>query len=219
MLQGRATRRCPLSAEIFVGRDVSRACGDVAVHPRAAFQIPHDESGIVQAVERLQDLHPTLIVLEATGGLDVPGTGALDAAELPVVVINPRQVRDFASATGQWAKTDRLDAQILARFAHAIRPPVRPVPDEQTQAWAALVARRRQLMEMLTAEKNRLRLAARPIQTRLRAHSAWLEKELGATNTDLEATIRLSPVWRAKEEVLRSGPGVGPVLTTTLFAN
>ena len=208
-----------MSAEIFVGLDVSQACVDVAVRPGTAFQLAHDERGIAEAVERLQVVHPTLIVLEATGGLEVPLAGALAAAALPVVVINPRQVRDFARATGQLAKTDRLDAQVLAQFAEAIRPPVRSVPDEQTQALAALVARRRQLIERLTAEKNRLRLAARPIQKRLRAHITWLEKELAATDTDLATTMRASPVWREKEEVLRSVPGVGPVLTMTLFAN
>jgi len=156
-----------MKAEIVVGMDVSQACVDVAMQPDTAFQIPHDEQGIAQAVERLHILQPTLIVLEATGGLEVPLAGALAAAGLPLVVINPRQVRDIARATGQLAKTDRLDAQVLAQFAQAVRPPVRPVPDEQTQALAALVARRRQLIEMLTAEKNRLRLAAQPIQKRL----------------------------------------------------
>ena len=208
-----------MSAAIFVGMDVSQACVDVAVQPGTAFQIPNDEPGVAQVVERLQALQPTLIVLEATGGLEAPLTGALAVAGLPVVVINPRQVREFARATGQLAKTDRLDAQVLAQFAEAIRPPVRPVPDEQTRALAALVARRRQLIEKLTAEKNRLRLTARSIQKRVQAHITWLERELATTNTDLSATIRESPVWRAKEEVLRSVPGVGPVLTTTLFAN
>jgi len=209
-----------MSPAIFVGMDVSQETVDVAVQPGTAFQIANDEQGITGAVERLQALQPTLIVLEATGGLEVPLAGALAAVGLPVVVINPRQVRDFARATGQLAKTDRLDAQILARFAEAIRPPVvRPVPDEQTQALAALVARRRQLIEILTAEKNRLRLAAHPIQKRLRAHILWLEKELESTTTDLTRMMRASPVWREKEEVLRSVPGVGPVLTTTLFAN
>ncbi|MEQ1793539.1 MAG: transposase, partial [Nitrospira sp.] len=207
-----------MSTAVFVGMDVSQACVDVAVHPGTVFQIAQDERGIAEAVERLQAVQPTLIVLEATGGLEVPLTGALAAAGLPVVVINPRQVRDFARATGQLAKTDRLDAQILARFAEAIRPPVRPVPDEQTQALAALVARRRQLIAMLTAEKNRLRLAARPIQKRVQAHVTWLEKELATTNITLTTTMRESPVWREKEDVLRSVPGVGPVLTTTLFA-
>ena len=208
-----------MSAAIFVGMDISQACVDVAVHPGTAFQISHDERGIAEAVERLHAVQPTLIVLEATGGLEVPLAGALAAAALPVVVVNPRQVRDFSPATRPLAQTHRLDAQILARFAEAIRPPVRPVPDEQTQALAALVARRRQLIEMLTAEKNRLRLAARPIQQRVQAHITWLEKELAATNTDLTATMCESPVWREKDEVLRSVPGVGPVLTTTLFAN
>jgi transposase len=217
MVQGREPRRCAMSAEVFVGMDVSQACVDVAVHPGTAFQFTHDESGIALAVERLHALQPTLIVLEATGGLEVPLTGALAAVGLPVVVINPRQVRDFARATGQLAKTDRLDARILARFAEAIRPPIRPVSDEQTQLLAALVARRRQLIEMLTAEKNRLRLAARPIQKRVQAHISWLEKELATTHTDLTATICESPVWREKEEILRSVPRVGPVLTTTLL--
>lgn len=149
----------------------------------------------------------------------MPLAGALAAAALPVVVINPRQVRDFARATGQLAKTDRLDAQILARFAEAIWPSVRPVPDEQMQALAALVARRRQLLEMLTAEKNRLRLTARALQKRVQAHITWLEHELARLNTDLTTHMQQSPVWREKEDVLRSVPGVGPVLTTTLLAN
>jgi len=200
---------------VFVGMDVSQDTVDVAVQPGTAFQIPNDEQGVSAAVERLQALQPTLIVLEATGGLEVSLTGALATAGLPVVVINPRQVRDFARATGQLAKTDRLDAQILARFAEAIRLPVRPVPDEQTQALAALVARRRQLIDMLTAEKNRLRLAARPLQKRVQAHITGLENELEGINTDLTTTMRESPVWREKEEVLRSVPRVGPVLTTT----
>lgn len=208
-----------MSAACFVGMDVSQDTVDVAVHPGTVFQVPNDERGIAAAIERLKGLTPTLIVLEATGGLEVPLAGALAAVELPVVVINPRQVRDFARATGQLAKTDRLDAKILAHFAEAIRPPIRPVPDEQTQVLAALVARRRQLISMLTAEKNRVRLAARSIQKRVQAHITWLEKELEGINTDLTTTMRQSPMWREKEEVLRSVPGVGPVLTTTLFAN
>lgn len=219
IVQGRETRRCTMSAAIFVGLDVSQDTVDVVVQPGTTFHLANDESGVAEAVTRLQAVQPTLIVLEATGGLEVPLAGALAAAGLPVVVINPRQVRDFARATGQLAKTDRLDAQILARFAEAIRPPVRPIPNEQTQALAALVARRRQLIEMLTAEKNRVRLAARPIQKRVQAHITWLEKELEGIHTDLTTTMHHSPAWREKEEVLRSVPGVGPVLTTTLFAN
>lgn len=208
-----------MSPEIFVGMDVSQDTVDIAVQPGTVFQVTNDEPGIAAAIERLHVLTPTLIVLEATGGLEGPLAGALAAVGLPVVVINPRQVRDFARATGQLAKTDRLDAKILARFAEAIRPPVRPVPDDQTQALAALVGRRRQLIEMLTAEKNRLRLTARPLQKRVQAHITWLEHELERINTDLTTTMQQSPAWREKEEVLRSVPGVGPVLTTTLFAN
>lgn len=208
-----------MSPAIFVGMDVSQDTVDIAVQPGTAFQIANDEQGITVAVERLQVLPPTLIVLEATGGLEVPLAVALAAGGLPVVVMNPRQVRDFARATGQLAKTDRLDAQVLAHFAEAIRPPVRPVPDEQTQALAALVGRRRQLIEMLTAEKNRFRLTARLLQKRVQAHITWLEHELENINTDLTTTMRQSPVWREKEDVLRSVPGVGPVLTTTLLAN
>jgi transposase len=170
-------------------------------------------------VEQLRALSPTLIVLEATGGVEVSLTSALAAAGLPVVVVNPRHVRDFARATGQLAKTDALDAQILAQFAEVMRPERRPLPDAQTQALAALVTRRRQLIEMLTAEKNRLSMAPPPVRKSLRAHITWLERELAHTDTDLAQTIRQSPVWREKDELLQSVPGVGPVLTSTLLAN
>lgn len=204
---------------IFVGIDVSKAQLDVALRPDGRFAVPNDEPGIAQLLTRLKAIPPMLIVLEATGGVELPLTGALAAAGLPVVVVNPRQVRDFAKATGQLAKTDAIDAQVLARFADVIRPEPRPLPDEQTQALAALVTRRQQLIEMLTAEKNRL-LSARPaIQKTLRAHITWLERALQQADTDLAETIRQSPVWREKETLLRSVPGIGPVLTTTLLAN
>lgn len=179
-----------MNGTCFVGMDVSQDTVDVAVQPGTAFQIVNDDHGIAEAVARVQAIQPTLIVLEATGGLEVPLVEALAAVGLPVVVVNPRQVRDFAQATGQLAKTDRLDAQVLAHFAEAIRPPIRPVPDEQTQTLTALVARRRQLIEMLTAEKNHLRLAARLIQKRVHAHITWLENELERTRTDLTACMQ-----------------------------
>ena len=204
---------------VFVGIDVSHAQLDVAVRPGTRFSASNDEPGIVTVVEELRALAPTLIVLEATGSLEVPLTSALAAARVPVVVVNPRHVRDFAKAAGQLAKTDALDAQILAQFAQVMRPAPRPLPDEQTQALAALLTRRRQLVEMLTAEKNRLSLAPRPVRNSVRAHITWLERELLHTDTDLAQTIRQSPVWREKEDLLRSVPGVGPVLTTTLLAN
>ena len=208
-----------MSAPVFVGIDVSHARLDIAVRPGTRFSAANDEQGIVTVVEQMRTLAPILIVLEATGGLEVPLTGALATIGLPVVVVNPRHVRDFAKATGKLAKTDALDAQILAQFAEVIRPATRPLPDEQTQALAALLTRRRQLVEMLTAEKNRLSTAPKPIRKSVRAHITWLERELMHTDTDLAQTIHESPVWRDKDELLRSVPGVGPVLTTTLLAN
>lgn len=204
---------------VFVGIDVSKAQLDVGMRPEGRFSVVNNEHGLAQLIEQLHTVTPTLVVLEATGGIELPLTSALALAGLPVVVVNPRQVRDFAKATGQLAKTDAIDAQVLARFAEAIRPEPRPLPDEQTQALAALVTRRQQLIEMLTAEKNRLASARSAIRKNLRAHIAWLERALQQADTDLAEAIRQSPVWREKDELLRSVPGIGPVLTTTLLAN
>jgi transposase len=165
---------------IFVGIDVSKAQLDVALRPTGRFVVPHDDSGIAQLLERLKATSPTLIVLEATGGVEVPLTSALAATGLPVVVVNPRQIRDFAKAVGQLAKTDALDAQVLAHFADVVRPTPRPLPDAQTQELAALVTRRRQLIEMLTAEKNRIASARIGIRKQLRAHITWLVRALGS---------------------------------------
>lgn len=207
------------SAQVFVGIDVSKAQLDMALRPEGRFSASNDETGYTQILERLKGVSPTLVVLEATGGLEMPITGILAAAGMPVVVVNPRQVRDFAKATGRLAKTDALDAQILAYFAEVLRPEPRPLPDEQTQALAALLARRRQLVEMLTAEKNRLSSAHKPVRKSLRTHIAWLERELSHTDRDLAHAIRESPVWREKDDLLRSVPGIGPVVTSTLLAN
>ena len=203
---------------VFVGIDVAKAQLDLALRPGGRFSVANDEAGVAQILDRLRAVSPALVVLEATGGLEIPLTGALAAAGMPVVVVNPRQVRDFAKATGQLAKTDALDAQVLAQFAEVLRPAPRPLPDAQTQTLAALLTRRRQLVEMLTAEKNRLASAHTPVRTSLRTHITWLERELAHTDRDLAAAIHESPVWREKDELLRSVPGVGPVLTTTLLA-
>ena len=208
-----------MSPLIFVGIDVSQAHLDIAVRPGASFSIAHHESAIATLVEQLRPLSPTLILLAATGGMEIPLTSALATAGLPVVVVNPRQVRDFAKASGRLAKTDALDAQMLAQFAEVMRPQPRPLPDAEARALTALVARRRQLVEMLTAEKNRLLSASSPIRKRVRAHIAWLERELAHTNTELSEAIRHSPVWREKDDLLQSVPGVGPVLTSTLLAS
>ena len=203
----------------FVGIDVSKAPLDLAIRPsNETAVLSNDLAGIDEVVTRLRSLKPALVVLEATGGLERGLVRALVAAALPVIVANPRQVRAFAKATGKLAKTDALDAQTLAHFAEVIQPALRPLPDEHTQALAALVMRRRQLVEMLIAEKNRLRQAPKPIRPSLQAHIAWLEQALQQADTNLAEAIRHSPVWCENEVLLRSAPGVGPVLSTTLLA-
>jgi len=205
---------------VFVGIDVAKATLDVASLPSGLqAHIPYTDGELQALTARLAAVGPILIVCEATGGLEGPLVGALAAAGLPVAVVNPRQVRDFAKATGTLAKTDALDAAVLARFAAAIQPTPRPLPDAATQVLAALVARRRQLVEMLTMERNRLGSAPRVLRAELQAHIRWLERRITDLDTDLTHAIRTSPVWRVQEEILRSAPGVGPVLATTLLAH
>lgn len=204
---------------VFVGIDVSKASLDVAVHrPATRWTVDYTEATLPSLVARLTALAPALIVLEATGGLEVPLVGAVAAAGLPVVVVNPRQVRDFAKATGRLAKTDTLDAAVLAHFAAAVQPAVRPLPDAATQGLAAVVTRRRQLVDMLTAERNRLSCAPLGLRKELQAHIRWLERRIAGLDTDLEHAIRTSPVWRAQEDLLRSVPGIGPIVARTLLA-
>ena len=162
----------------------------------------------------MQQLNPAALVPEATGGLELPLVAALAAASLPVVVVNPRQVRDFARATGRLAKTDSLDAAVLAHFAEAVRPPRRPGGDAETQALNSLVARRQQVMTMLVAERNRLSSAAMAVRPSIEAHIAWLKQQLD----DLDQGLRQSPVWREKDDLLRSIPGIGDQISLTLLA-
>lgn len=205
---------------IFVGIDISKAYLDVATRPNAkGWRVAHTEVGREQVVAELKALQPELIVLEATGGLELPLAAALAAAGLKLAVVNPRQVRNFAKALGILAKTDALDAQVLAHFADTVRPAVQPLADEATQVLAALLARRRQLVEMLTAEKNRRASALPAVRDHVQRHITWLEQELADVNTDLDQRLRQSPVWVAKQKLLRSAPGVGPVLTLTLLAD
>lgn len=207
------------SGHPYVGVDVAKTRLDVALLPAAQqWSVANDEAGIASLVSRLQAISPSLIVLEATGGLESPLVAALATAELPVVVVNPRQVRDFARATGRLAKTDRLDALVLAQFGEAVKPTPRPLPDAQAQALAALLSRRRQVVGMLTAEKNRLHTARPPVREDILRHIAWLEESLAKLDDDLSHTIHHSPLWREKDNLLRSVPGVGPVLSTTLLA-
>jgi transposase len=214
------------TAQVYAGIDVSKGRLDVvfvrrdeAVDHDAAFDVPNDVAGIDELVARLEEERPALVVLEATGGFERAVLAALAAAKLTVAVVNPRQARDFARATGRLAKTDRIDAEVLARFAEAVRPTPRPLRDEEAQAFGAILARRRQIVEMLTAEKNRLGSAStKPVAERIKAHVKWLEKELACIEGDLDETIRENPALRENDALLRSVPGVGPVLSRTLLA-
>src|SRR5437867_8942895 len=183
----------------FVGIDVAKAQLDIALRPSGErWAVPNDASGVTTLVERLQALHPALIVLEATGGLERAVTSALATAGLPVVVVNPRQVRDFARATGQLAKTDALDARALAHFADVIRPTPRPLPDAQTEELRALLGRRQQLNGMRTAEQNRLAGTNARLAKDIEAHIAWLNAGIATLDDDLETILRASPLWRDK---------------------
>lgn len=206
--------------QLFVGLDVAKDHLDVHARPSGdAFGVSHNEAGLMELVARLRAMGPWLIVLEATGGYEATVAATLASAGLPVAVVNPRQIRDFARATGTLAKTDALDAQIIARFAEAVRPAVRPLPADHAQRLGELVARRRQLVDMLGAEANRRRLLRdRTLQRRLDAHLTWLERALRDLETDLHDTIRSSPAWHETENLLRSVPGVGPITASTLIA-
>jgi transposase len=204
----------------FVGIDVAKDQLDVHVRPTdEAFRLGHDEAGVTALVARLKSLAPALVVLEATGGYEMAVAAALATAGLQVAVVNPRQVRDFARATGQLAKTDRLDARASALFAEAIRPAARPLATEQAQALAELVTRRRQLLDMLGAESNRQRqVRDRRLQRRIAAHIAWLTKALDELKRDLDDTVRSSPIWRETENLLTSVPSIGDTTAHTLIA-
>jgi len=206
---------------VFVGIDVSKARLDGSCRPDGTtFQHPNDEAGITALVARLKPLRPTLIVLEATGGLEAPLAAALAAAKLPVAVVNPRQVRKFAEASSQWAKTDALDARVLAHFAEAIRPQVRELPDEQARQLEALLARRRQLLEMRTAEQNRLASAVgAAVREDLTTHITYLTRRLKEMDQQLDAAVQGSDVWRARDDLLQGVPGIGKVVSRTLLAS
>ena len=206
-----------MSSQVFVGIDVAKAQLDIALRPSGErWAVTNDDAGIAALVTRLQAIAPQLIVLEATGTYQRAAVAALAVAGLPVAVVNPRQARDFAKATGQLAKTDALDARALAHFAEAVRPMPRPLPDAQADELRALLARRRQLVTMRTAEQNRLGSALPRLQPDIQAHIAWLNTRLTTLDDDLDTTLRASPVWREREELLRSVPGIGPVCARTL---
>ena len=204
---------------IYVGIDVSKDRIDVAVRPTGrSWSVSYNEVEVDGLVSELSGLAPEAVIAESTGGLELPLAAALAAASVPVAIINPRQARDFAKSTGQLAKTDRLDAQVLAHFGEAVRPPMRALPDSDTHALGNMLARRRQVMDILVAEKNRLTRATSQIRPRIQAHITWLEDELGGLDDELRDRVRKSPLWRVKDDLLRSVPGVGQQVSLTLLA-
>jgi transposase len=206
--------------DIFVGIDVSKARLDVFVRPSGeVWSVGNDEAGFAELIARFNRLNPALVVLEATGAYQAPLVGALSVARIPTAVVNPRQVRDFGRATGRLAKTDVLDAEVIARFAETLRPEARPPPDAETQALQALVIRRRQLVDMITAEGNRLKISVQPVRRDIEEHITWMRRRLKDVDKDLYDAIRTSSVWRVKEQLLRSAPGIGRVTVCTLLAH
>ena len=206
---------------IFIGIDVAKDRLDVNLQPSGeSFHVARDEPGLAELVRRLLPRGVELIALEATGGYEVVVAATLATAGLPVAVVNPRQIRDFARATGRLAKTDALDAHTIAVFAATVRPAARPVAEAQARLLGELVARRRQLVDMLGAEQNRRRLIEQPVlRQRLDAHIRWLERALHDLESDIDSTVRSSPLWRATEDLLRSVPGIGPITAHTLIAD
>jgi len=206
--------------DVYVGIDVSKDWLDVAVQPGdQVWRVAQEAERISALARQLQEEKPRLVVLEATGGYETPVVAALGAAGLPVAVVNPRQVRDFARALGKLAKTDRVDAQIIAQFGAAVQPAPQTLPEADAQELTALVARRRQVLQMLVAEKQRRQRAVPVVRQRIAHHIAALEQELADLDQDLTDRLRQSPLWRAREDLLRSVPGIGPVTAFVLLAD
>jgi transposase len=205
--------------QIFVGIDVSKSSLDIALRPTGkVWSAVNDPKGIKVLVKRIKKLQPALIVLESTGGLEIPLVSELVNESLPAVVVNPRQVRDFAKATGRLAKTDSIDADVIAYFGEAIRPNPRPIKDQEARELDAVLARRRQIVDMLTMEKNRLKSSTKHILNDLETHIKWLKRRLQNIDDELQKLIKQSDVWRENDRILQSVPGVGPVLSLALLA-
>jgi transposase len=209
-----------MNTQVFVGLDVSKRRLDVAVRPQGRhFVTPNDERGIKQLVKRLAALKPHLIVLEASGGYEFLVIAALAEAQLPVALINPQAVRKFAGATGRLAKTDKIDAQVLAHFAEALRPEPRPLPDQDHQVLKAALKRRQQVVKMMGQEENRLEktfIAA--VRRDIQEHLTWLRRRLEELNRDIDDLIRQSPLWRERDRLFQSVPGIGPVVSRVVIA-
>ena len=206
------------AAAVFVGIDISKAWLDIAVHEQAdTYRAGNDDVGIANLVKRLKKLKPTLIVLEPTGGFEMLVVAELTHAGLPVVAINAKRVRDFARATGRLAKTDKLDAKVLAHFAAAVRPALRSLRSEAEEQLTALLTRRRQVLDMLTVEKNRLVTVRAKMNSEIEAHIQWLSKSLKVLDTEIEDFVKSSAIWKGKDVLLQSVPGVGPVTSATML--
>lgn len=207
-----------MGKNLFIGIDVSKAILDVGVIPTEEVKrFTNDADGCKALISWLSEIEPELIVLESTGGLEMPSAGSLTSAGLPAVIVNPRQVRNFAKALGKLAKTDAIDALVIARFAQAIQPEVRPFNDEQTLELKALVTRRKQLSDMLVAEQNRLKTAHKRVKKSISTSIDWLRSQIDDTDKDISDSISNNDIWRDKEEILTSVKGVGPVLTASLL--
>jgi transposase len=207
------------SSPLFVGIDVAKAALDIALRPSdQLWQVIYDDAHVEALVTQLSELSPSLIVVEATGGLERTLVGALVVAGLSVVVINPRLARDFAKATGRLGKTDRIDAQVLAHYGEAIRPSRRPLPDAAPQQLRALVDRRRPLIDMMSAEQSRLKTSPARIRDSIASHLTWLRQQVASWDDDLDRLLQASALWRERDAILQSTPGVGPVLSRTLIS-
>jgi transposase len=205
--------------ELFVGIDVSKESLDVCVRPATIRKrFGNTDEGRVELARLLAEMQPSLVLLEASGGYEIPVVEVLALRDLKVVVINPRQVRDFAKATGRLAKTDPIDAETIARFAEVIRPEVRPLKDMDAQRLQAVIARRRQLVQMLVEEKNRLQIAPSWTRPDIEAHIAWLTHCIEKAGKDISTLIKKAPLWREKEDLLKTFKGIGPVNACTLLA-
>ena len=208
-----------MSTEYFVGIDVSKDTLDVCVYPaQDTFRVPNSPDGLDELIKRLKPIAPRLIVFEATGGYEALAVSSLAAAGLPVVVVNARQIRDFAKSIGRLAKTDAIDAGVIARFASAVRPELRPVKDSCSQELTGLVTRRRQIVDMIVAETNRLKTATRRNRRDIQTHIRWLQKRLDQIDDEIKRDIQNAPLWRTTDHILQSTPGVGPTTSAKLIS-
>jgi transposase len=209
-----------METKVFVGVDVSKDSLDVAIGPgKEIITFTNDQKGVDALIKKLSRIGPKLIVLESTGGYERLATSSFVEARLPVVIVNPRQVRDFAKSAGILAKTDAIDARVIARFAAAVKPDIRQLKDHETSELTALVKRRRQIIDMIVAESNRLKLANKRNKKDIKDHIRWLEKRLDKIETDIGKAIQNSPIWRCKDNILQSVPGIGPVTSATLICD